>query len=60
MYQRILAGFDGSHEARLAVDQAAALAQAFGGRVRIVWAIGSPTMPESREIYSGFSMASPA
>lgn len=52
MYQRILAGFDGSQEARLAVDQAAALAQAFGGQVRVVWAIGSPTMPESREIYS--------
>ena len=40
MYQRILAGFDGSQEARQAVDQAAALAQAFGGQVRVVWAIG--------------------
>ncbi|CAJ0796576.1 hypothetical protein LMG18090_03441 [Ralstonia mannitolilytica] len=51
MYQRILAGFDGSHEAKLAVDQAAALAKAFGGRLRVVWAIGSPRMPEAREIY---------
>ncbi|WP_042551194.1 universal stress protein, partial [Ralstonia solanacearum] len=32
MHQRILAAFDGSHEARLAVDEAAALARAFGGR----------------------------
>jgi len=52
MYQRILAGFDGSHEAQLAVDHAAALAKAFGGQMRVVWVIGSPRMPEAREIYS--------
>lgn len=52
MHQRILAAFDGTHEAHLAVEEAAALARAFNGRVRVVWAIGSPTMPESREIYS--------
>nr|WP_311526984.1 universal stress protein [uncultured Ralstonia sp.] len=52
MYQRILAGFDGSHEAQLAVEHAAALAKAFGGQMRVVWAIGSPRMPETREIYS--------
>lgn len=52
MHQRILAAFDGTHEAHLAVQEAAALARAFNGRVRVVWAIGSPTMPESREIYS--------
>lgn len=52
MYQRILAGFDGSHEAQLAVEHAAALAKAFGGQVRVVWAIGSPHLPEAREIYS--------
>lgn len=52
MHQRILAAFDGTHEAHLAVDEAAALARAFHGRVRVVWAIGSPAMPESREIYS--------
>ncbi|MHA6820870.1 universal stress protein [Ralstonia pseudosolanacearum] len=52
MHQRILAAFDGSHEARLAVDEAAALARAFGGRVRVVWAIGSPRMPEGVGLYS--------
>ena len=52
MHQRILAAFDGTHEAHLAVEEAAALARAFNGRVRVVWAIGSPAMPESREIYS--------
>ena len=52
MYQRILAAFDGTHEANLAVEHAAALARAFHGSVRVVWAIGSPAMPESREIYS--------
>ncbi|CAJ0809609.1 universal stress protein [Ralstonia flaminis] len=52
MHQRILVAFDGTHEAHLAVEEAAALARAFHGRVRVVWAIGSPTMPESREIYS--------
>jgi len=52
MHQRILAAFDGTHEAHLAVEEAAALARAFHGSVRVVWAIGSPAMPESREIYS--------
>jgi len=52
MHQRILAAFDGTHEAHLAVEEAAALARAFNGKVRVVWAIGSPAMPESREIYS--------
>ena len=52
MHHRILAAFDGTHEAHLAVEEAAALARAFNGRVRVVWAIGSPAMPESREIYS--------
>lgn len=52
MHQRILAAFDGTHEARLAVEEATVLARAFQGRVRVVWAIGSPDMPESREIYS--------
>ena len=52
MHQRILAAFDGTHEAHLAVEEGAALARAFNGRVRVVWAVGSPSMPESREIYS--------